>query len=71
MSRQERVDARAMAAAEAIVTHDGPEERTHREILVIFSGLMAAMLLAALDQTIVSTALPHIVGDLHGLGHLS
>ncbi len=53
------------------VTHDGPDERSHREILIIFSGLMAAMLLAALDQTIVSTALPHIVGDLHGLGHLS
>jgi EmrB/QacA subfamily drug resistance transporter len=53
------------------VTHDGPEERSHREILIVFSGLMAAMLLAALDQTIVATALPHIVGDLHGLGHLS
>jgi EmrB/QacA subfamily drug resistance transporter len=53
------------------LSHDGPEERSHREILVIFSGLMAAMLLAALDQTIVSTALPTIVGELHGLSHLS
>jgi EmrB/QacA subfamily drug resistance transporter len=44
---------------------------THRQILIVFSGLMAGMLLAALDQTIVSTALPTIVGDLKGLEHLS
>ena len=44
---------------------------THRQILVIFSGLMLGMLLAALDQTIVATALPTIVGDLGGLEHLS
>jgi len=42
-----------------------------REIGVIFGALMLGMLLAALDQTIVSTALPTIVGDLHGLNHLS
>lgn len=44
---------------------------THRQILVIFSGLMLGMLLASLDQTIVATALPTIVGDLGGLNHLS
>ena len=44
---------------------------THRQIMVILSGLMTGMLLAALDQTIVSTALPTIVGDLGGLAHLS
>jgi EmrB/QacA subfamily drug resistance transporter len=38
---------------------------------VIFSALMLVVLLAALDQTIVSTALPTIVGDLGGLSHLS
>jgi len=38
---------------------------------VIFSALMLTVLLAALDQTIVSTALPTIVGDLGGLSHLS
>ena len=38
---------------------------------VIFGGLMLVMLLAALDQTIVATALPTIVGDLGGLDHLS
>ena len=44
---------------------------SHRQIQVVFFGLMAGMLLAALDQTIVSTALPTIVGDLGGLRHLS
>jgi EmrB/QacA subfamily drug resistance transporter len=44
---------------------------THRQIMVVYSGLMAGMLVAALDQTIVATALPTIVGDLGGLTHLS
>jgi EmrB/QacA subfamily drug resistance transporter len=44
---------------------------SHRQILIVFSGLMSGMLLAALDQTIVATALPTIVGDLGGLTHLS
>jgi EmrB/QacA subfamily drug resistance transporter len=44
---------------------------THRQRLVIFAGLMSGMLLAALDQTIVSTALPRITGDLGGLEHIS
>jgi EmrB/QacA subfamily drug resistance transporter len=48
---------------------DGP--LSHRQIQIVFSGLMLGMLLAALDQTIVSTALPTIVGDLGGLNHLS
>ncbi|HYX79941.1 MAG TPA: MDR family MFS transporter [Actinomycetota bacterium] len=49
-----------------------PEQQlSHREILVVFSGLMAGLLVAALDQTIVATALPTIVGDLGGLNHLS
>ena len=43
----------------------------HREVLIVFSGLMLGMLLAALDQTIVATALPTIVGELGGLDHLS
>src|SRR2546425_3553042 len=44
---------------------------SHRQIMVVYSGLMAGLLVAALDQTIVSTALPTIVGDLGGLSHLS
>lgn len=42
-----------------------------KRVRLIFAGLMVAMLLAALDQTIVATALPTIVGDLKGLGRLS
>jgi len=52
-------------------TVEGPTfELTHKQILIVYSGLMAGMLLAALDQTIVATALPTIVGDLGGLNHL-
>ncbi|WP_237687345.1 MDR family MFS transporter [Arthrobacter jiangjiafuii] len=38
---------------------------------MVFTGLLLAVLLAALDQTIVATALPTIVGELNGLEHLS
>ncbi|MFD4511231.1 MDR family MFS transporter [Streptomyces sp. NPDC058457] len=38
---------------------------------LIFAGLMAAMLLSSLDQTIVATALPTIVGELHGVSHMA
>ena len=39
--------------------------------MLVFTGLVLSVLLAALDQTIVATALPTIVGDLNGLEHLS
>ena len=42
---------------------------SRRQILLIIGALMCGMLLAALDQTIVATALPTITGDLHGLNH--
>src|ERR1700676_5327208 len=42
-----------------------------RRIVVILGHPMLGMALAALDQTIVATALPPIAGDLHGLNHLS
>jgi EmrB/QacA subfamily drug resistance transporter len=44
---------------------------SHRQILVVMTGLLLGMLLAALDQTIVATALPTIAGDLHSLSRLS
>ncbi len=40
---------------------------SHRQIMIILSGLMAGMFLAALDQTVVSTAIRTIGDDLHGL----
>lgn len=46
-------------------------QRTHQEIMVVIGALMLVMLLAALDQTIVSTALPRIASDLNGLDKLS
>lgn len=55
-------------------TKDNPKsamktEHTHREILIIMGGLMTGLLLAALDQTIVSTALKNIVEEFNGLNH--
>jgi EmrB/QacA subfamily drug resistance transporter len=47
------------------------ETKDRRSVLLVVSGLMMVMLLASLDQTIVSTALPTIVGDLGGLEHIS
>jgi len=48
-----------------------PAPLGQRRTLVIIGALLLGMLLAALDQTIVATALPTIAGDLHGLSHLS
>src|SRR5881398_4252670 len=47
------------------------EGLTGRALTTVFVALMLGMFLAALDQTIVSAALPTIVGDLGGLNHLS
>ncbi len=43
---------------------------THRQIMVVIGGLMTATMLGALDQTIVATALPTIVGDLGNINQL-
>jgi EmrB/QacA subfamily drug resistance transporter len=58
------------AAATATDTVAAPAA-DRRRVLVVIGGLMLVMLLASLDQTIVSTALPTIVGDLGGLDHIS
>ncbi|WP_045745612.1 MDR family MFS transporter [Actinoplanes rectilineatus] len=48
-----------------------PAMLSRRQINVVFTAILLGMLLAALDQTIVSTALPTIVVDLGGAGHMS
>jgi EmrB/QacA subfamily drug resistance transporter len=67
MNVTDDLDVAAVAAPEE---HEFSKEE-HRRILVILFALMLGMFLAALDQTIVATALPTIAGDLHGLNHLS
>ncbi|MGH2543835.1 MAG: MFS transporter, partial [Ardenticatenaceae bacterium] len=42
-----------------------------RQVILIMSGVMLAMFLAALDQTVVSTAIPRIVADLGGFDRLT
>src|SRR4051812_4179757 len=46
-------------------------EQPQQRVRLIFGALMLVLLLASLDQTIVATALPTIVGDLGGIEHLS
>ncbi len=50
-------------------TNAPSKELSHREIMIILGGLMTGLLLAALDQTIVSTALKSIVEQFGGLEH--
>src|SRR5216684_2820652 len=54
-----------------MVSTDSPPTRPAERVRLIFGALMLVILLASLDQTIVATALPTIVGDLGGLQHLS
>jgi EmrB/QacA subfamily drug resistance transporter len=60
-----------MAMAAATTTDGDSQALQGRALATVFMALMLGMFLAALDQTIVSTALPTIVGDLGGLDRLS
>ena len=44
---------------------------TRREFMIVLPGLLLTLIIAMLDQLVVSTALPRIVGDLGGLNHLA
>ena len=46
------------------------QSTARRRVLLVFAGLLVSMLLSSLDQTIFSTALPTIVGELHGVNHM-
>ncbi len=60
-----------MTPKQSAATSPAPAGLAHRDILRILSGLMLGMLLAALDQTIVATALPTMARELNGLQHMS
>jgi EmrB/QacA subfamily drug resistance transporter len=60
-----------LTAQAVAASRPAEEPLTRRRMNLIFATILVGMLLAALDQTIVSTALPTIVGDLGGAGHLS
>ena len=64
--RSGAVDANSQA-----VPGGGGHFLSHREVMIVLPGLLMAILLAMLDNLIVSTALPRIVGDLGGVDHLS
>ncbi|MGO4188054.1 MDR family MFS transporter [Pseudarthrobacter sp. TAF60_1] len=58
-----------MSATVSSKAATGPLLLTQKRIWIIFSALIAGMLLSSLDQTIVSTAMPTIVGKLGGVEH--
>jgi EmrB/QacA subfamily drug resistance transporter len=53
------------------LTDPAPIVLTRRRVNLIFSALIAGMLVSSLDQTIISTAMPTIVGDLGGVSHMA
>jgi EmrB/QacA subfamily drug resistance transporter len=61
----------AVQEAQQATPGGAPIVESKRKIILVFVGVMLGMFLAALDQTIVATALPTIVGDLGGANHLS
>src|SRR5712691_443452 len=60
-----------MPEAPSVSAPDEQAAALRREIKIVLPGLLLAILLAMLDQLIVGTALPRIVGDLGGVAHLS
>ena len=54
-----------------MTTHLDTDPNARKQLILAFSGLLVAMFIAALDQTIMATALPTIVGQLGGLGELT
>src|SRR5262245_43278114 len=61
--------ARLTPMSEELASAPGTEPA--QRVRLIFTALVLVLLLASLDQTIVSTALPTIVGELGGIEHLS
>ncbi|MEV6246614.1 MFS transporter [Streptomyces sp. NPDC051742] len=67
----ERLAASGPPADPAPPSEQGPAPLDPRRVRLVFCGLMLALLLAALEQMIVATALPKIVGELQGLDRMS
>ncbi|CAN5195093.1 MDR family MFS transporter [soil metagenome] len=61
--------ATAVSAQPGIASDRPPVVLTRRTVWLIFGALMASMFMSSLDQSIVGTALPTIVGDLNGVAH--
>ncbi|HEY7358886.1 MAG TPA: MDR family MFS transporter [Ktedonobacterales bacterium] len=69
--RDRQADRPANKRAALTNQQEGQGPTSGRRVWVVFSGLLLGTLIASLDQTIVATALPTIVGDLGGLSQLS
>jgi EmrB/QacA subfamily drug resistance transporter len=67
MTQDQSAASQPSGSAAAAAVRTGPR----REVLIVLPGLLLTLMIAMLDQLVVSTALPRIVGDLGGLNHLS
>ena len=65
----DRAASRKTRRKDQLTDSNGKFLLTKRRIWTIFGALLVAMFLASMDQTIVSTAMPTIVGDLGGVEH--
>ncbi|MGO3325398.1 MDR family MFS transporter [Gordonia sp. (in: high G+C Gram-positive bacteria)] len=61
----------AASAAKPPDTDDNPTGMSKKNVILLFIGLMITMLLASLNQTVLSTALPTIVGELNGVDQMT
>lgn len=59
----------ALSTPETVAPDRAPVVLTQRKVWLIFGALMASMFLSSLDQSIVGTAMPTIVGELDGVAH--
>jgi EmrB/QacA subfamily drug resistance transporter len=71
MSQDTPVSGNPVSGNTAPAASAAPAGGPRREILIVLPGLLLTLMIAMLDQLVVSTALPRIVGDLGGLNHLS
>ena len=55
----------------SVTGSEAPAQTLDRSTKLVMGALMTCLMLSALDQTIVATALPTIVGELGGLDHIS
>ncbi|HWL82659.1 MAG TPA: DHA2 family efflux MFS transporter permease subunit, partial [Roseomonas sp.] len=70
-SRSEAEEIRAPDEAEPLRAAAAPPEPPQAKLRIVLGGALLTMALAALDQNIVNTALPRMVGDLGGMEHIS
>ena len=66
MDAEKRKSVPPLGGEEVVAGAEGPFALERRQVLVTLAGVMLAMFLASIDQTVVGTAMPRIIADLGG-----